>query len=216
MNTLIFAFLLLLTNLSAAAFIYYKVWPLQRSTHRTMLLVVALSGAILFDLLFVLAHQIPRHADTFLAVGIERIESNVDNISPGYAYEPLDTAQIRTLLSDTKQIESYLRTNDGTRLAVRLIGVKAYIGYLHSFISSLDTNLTKMQAEGTPVTLHNVLARVRTNSRAATRKAAFVFEILLLVAVLALAAFLLFSYFAHKRGWTAEASVTLGEDEETR
>ncbi|MBQ3991876.1 MAG: hypothetical protein II645_01830, partial [Bacteroidaceae bacterium] len=89
--------------------------------------------------------------------------------------------------------------------------VKAYIGYLGAFLSALDTNLSEMQAEGTPVTLHHVMARVRENSRAATQKAAFALEILLLVAALAMAGFLLFSYYAHMRGWTAEASVTLGE-----
>lgn len=211
MNTFLFVLCFVIVNCCGAGFIYYKVWRMPRSGHRTMLMTLAMLGTLVFDVLFVLAHQIPRHADTFLAAGIRQIESNLNTSRPGYANEELDTAQIRSMLSDTRQVESFLRTNDEARLVVRLIGVKAYIGYLGAFLSALDTNLSEMQAEGTPVTLHNVMARVRENSRAATQKAAFALEILLLVAAFAMAGFLLFSYYAHKRGWTAEASVTLGE-----
>lgn len=202
----------LLVPACAAAFVHYLVRPMEKSTHKTMLYVLSIGGAVLFDVLLVLTALIPGKAETFLSSGIAKIEGNINNISPDYAYQELDTAQIKTLLSDSKQIESYLKTNDGARLVVRLIGVHAYIDYLESFTNSMDSNLQEMQEQHTPVTLHNVFTHIQEKSRQPILHATKTLEILLLVAMFIYAGFLLFSYFSMKRGWASEASVTLGED----
>lgn len=202
----------LLVPACAAAFVHYLVRPMEKSTHKTMLYVLSIGGAMLFDVLLVLTALIPSKAETFLSSGIAKIEGNINNISPDYAYQELDTAQIKTLLSDSKQIESYLKTNDGARLVVRLIGVHAYIDYLESFTNSMDSNLQEMKEQHTPVTLHNVFTHIQEKSRQPILHATKTLEILLLVAMFIYAGFLVFSYFSVKRGWTSEAAVTLGED----
>ena len=211
MNIFLVILFLLAVNACAFLFIYNMVWPQKKSSHRTTLLVLTIGGSILFDVLFTLTALIPSNADGFIKSGIVRMETSINNISPDYVNQEMDTAQIRSVLTDTKQIESYLKSNEGARFVVRLIGVNAYVKYMESFTSSLDSNLSEMQEEGIPITLHNVLERVQQKSHEPILKTAKILEILLLVVVLLYAAFLLFMYYSEKKGWSSEASVTLGD-----
>ena len=196
----------------AIAFVHYLVIPMQKSTHRTLLLVLSIAVAVIFDLLLIMLAMIPSKADAFLTNGIARIEANINNISPGYVHQELDAGQIKTVLADTKQIESYLNTNAGARLAVRLIGVHAYVGYLESFTSNIDRNLSEMEAESIPLTLHNIFTRIQDKSHEPILHTTKVLEYLLLVALLLCIGFLAFSYFAAKKEWLSETSITLGDN----
>ena len=160
---------------------WFLIWQKLHGANKKILFSVAVAGAVLFVVLLALTACIPSKADKYLALGIETIEKNLNTISDDYVNKEMDAEQIKASLAEYRQIETYLSENNEAGLVIRLISAGAYIRYFKQFVNSIDANISDMQANGTPITIHNVLLRLQDKSAAPIVKATKILEIVIIV-----------------------------------
>lgn len=165
MNIFLIILFTILIPACAYGLLRYLVVPMPKSSERTLLFIVTPLGALLFSVLLVLSTFIPGKINAFIDTGIAKVEENVSNISPGYIYEEQDTESIKTFLSNYKQIQAGLESNEDARFLTELIGVNVYIKALNLFASGIDCNLREMEEEHIPITLHNIFLRIQEKSK---------------------------------------------------
>lgn len=178
----VFVVLFALAIFACVALIFWRLLlPMASSTHRTLMIVIAVVGLVLCETLLILCARIPSRVDTMLTAGIGGIETHLEAVQPGYVHKEMSTTELQNILTDTKMLTAYIENTPNVSFVVQLVGVGAYVGYIKSFSGAIEKNLNEMRAEGVPVTLHNVFVRVQDLSRTPVLKTTKVLEIVVLV-----------------------------------
>lgn len=178
---IIFVVLFALLILAAAGLVVWYLLLKLTGSERIILTAVAAVGVVLLETLLILAACIPSKADKLITSGIVSMENGINSISPDYVNQPLETEQLKSVLTDYNNLETTLKSNAEASLVIKAVGVGAYMGYLSSFVNSIDANIRDMEAEGTDITIHNVLLRLQDKSHEPIRKTTKVLEVLVIV-----------------------------------
>lgn len=187
----------------------YLVIPMPKSSEKTLLFIATVVGTLLFSTLLILATFIPNQVNTFIDDGIAKVEENINTISPDYIHEEQDPTKLKEFLSNYKQIQAGLESNDGAQLLTELIGVNTYIKYLNFFTSSIDTNLQEMEEEHIPLTLHNIFMRVQEKSQDSVLEITRTIEIAILIITLLFFIVVVSAYFLLKHEMSDDGKVII-------
>lgn len=212
MNIFLIILFTILIPACAYGLLRYLVVPMPKSSERTLLFIVTPLGALLFSVLLVLSTFIPGKINAFIDVGIAKVEENVSNISPGYIYEEQDTESIKTFLSNYKQIQAGLESNEDARFLTELIGVNVYIKALNLFASGIDCNLREMEEEHIPVTLHNIFLRIQEKSKDSIVGITQKIEIAILIVTLIFFIVIGFACLLARHDMSGDAKVRIAEE----
>lgn len=212
MNIFLIILFTILIPACAYGLLRYLVVPMPKSSERTLLFIVTPFGALLFSVLLVLSTFIPGKINAFIDVGIAKVEENVSNISPGYIYEEQDTESIKTFLSNYKQIQAGLESNEDARFLTELIGVNVYIKALNLFASGIDCNLREMEEDHIPVTLHNIFLRIQEKSKDSIVGITQKIEIAILIVTLIFFIVIGFACLLARHDMSGDAKVRIAEE----
>jgi len=195
-SVVIFAILILAC---VGLILWRMILPMKDSAHKKILLACAIVGVVICELLLITSAMIPSKVDSMLTYGIGSAEEYFETISPGYPNKELSTAELKNVLENVDNVNHFLDEAPHAGLVVRLVGAGTYLGAINTFSKSIDTNLKEMEADGVPVTLHNVFIRIQEKSRPAVMKGAKVLEVLVIILSIVFILALLIVYYIVKK-----------------
>ena len=197
-----------------AIIIWFLILPLKKSTGKNVIFSIIILTTLLLATLFIASAFIPKKINQFIDFEIGQVESQINQISPDYTQQVLNAETIKNLISDSKQIRSYLNNNDEVNFIVRSIGVNAYISYLEDFCDNINLYLNEFETTNTPFTLHNIFLSLKEKSQTPILKATKIIEIIILVLAFIVNLALTIWAFAIKKEWinSTNNGVVFGND----
>ena len=214
MNTFYVVIFALLIMAVPAIIIWFLILPLKKSTGKNVIFSIIILTTLLLAALFIASAFIPKKINQFIDFEIGQVESQINQISPDYTRQVLNAETIKNLISDSKQIRSYLNNNDEVNFIVRSIGVNAYISYLEDFCDNINLYLNEFETTNTPFTLHNIFLSLKEKSQTPILKATKIIEIIILVLAFIVNLALTIWAFAIKKEWinSTNNGVVFGND----
>lgn len=214
MNTFYVVIFALLIMAVPAIIIWFLILPLKKSTGKNVIFSIIILTTLLLATLFIASAFIPKKINQFIDFEIGQVESQINQISPDYTQQVLNAETIKNLISDSKQIRSYLNNNDEVNFIVRSIGVNAYISYLEDFCDNINLYLNEFETTNTPFTLHNIFLSLKAKSQTPILKATKIIEIIILVLAFIVNLALTIWAFAIKKEWVNSTNngVVFGND----
>jgi len=214
MNTFYVVIFALLIMAVPAIIIWFLILPLKKSTGKNVIFSIIILTTLLLATLFIASAFIPKKINQFIDFEIGQVESQINQISPDYTQQVLNAETIKNLISDSKQIRSYLNNNDEVNFIVRSIGVNAYISYLEDFCDNINLYLNEFETTNTPFTLHNIFLSLKEKSQTPILKATKIIEIIILVLAFIVNLALTIWAFAIKKEWinSTNNGVVFGND----
>lgn len=214
MNTFYVVIFALLIVAVPTIIIWFLILPLKKSTKKNILFAATILTAILLITLFIASAFIPKKINQFIDFEIGQVENQINQISPDYTQQVLNAETIKNLISDSKQIRSYLNSNDDVNFLVRIIGINAYISYLEEFANNINLYLNEFETTNTPFTLHNIFLSLKEKSQTPILKATKIIEIIILVLAFIVNLALTIWAFAIKKEWIISTNngVVFGND----
>ncbi len=214
MNTFYVVIFALLIVAVPTIIIWFLILPLKKSTKKNILFAATILTAILLITLFIASAFIPKKINQFIDFEIGQVENQINQISPDYTQQVLNAETIKNLISDSKQIRSYLNSNDDVNFLVRIIGINAYISYLEEFANNINLYLNEFETTNTPFTLHNIFLSLKEKSQTPILKATKIIEIIILVLAFIVNLALIIWSFAVKKEWINSAGngVVFGDE----
>ena len=181
--------------------IWFLILPLKKSTEKNIIFAITILISIVVVTLFIASAFVPSKIDRFIETEIAEVEHQINLISPEYTQQTLNAETIKNLISDSKQIRSYLNNNDDVNFIVRVIGVNAYISYLENFCENIDIYLNEFEETNTPFTLHNIFISLKEKSQTPVLQTIKVIEIIIIVVAFVAYLAILIWVMAIKKGW---------------
>lgn len=196
------------------AIVWFLILPLKKSTLKFFIFSVTILATLIVTFLFAGSSFLPKKINRFIDYEMVYIENQINQISPDYTQKVLDTETVNKLISDSRQIRSYLESNEEVGFVVRNIGVGAYLSYLENFVENVDFYLYEFESTGTPFTLHNIFLSIKDKSQQPILKTVKIIEIIILVFGLIVNVLLLIWAVALKKGWMGDSNdgVVFGDD----
>ena len=195
--------------------IWFLILPLKKSTEKNIIFAITILISIVVVTLFIASAFVPSKIDRFIETEIAEVEHQINLISPEYTQQTLNAETIKNLISDSKQIRSYLNNNDDVNFIVRVIGVNAYISYLENFCENIDIYLNEFEETNTPFTLHNILISLKEKSQTPVLQTIKVIEIIIIVVAFVAYLAILIWVMAIKKGWMNNSNngIIFGENQ---
>ena len=193
--------------------IWFLILPLKKSTEKNIIFAITILISIVVVTLFIASAFVPSKIDRFIETEIADVEHQINLISPEYTQQTLNAETIKNLISDSKQIRSYLNNNDDVNFIVRVIGVNAYISYLENFCENIDIYLNEFEETNTPFTLHNIFISLKEKSQTPVLQTIKVIEIIIIVVAFVAYLAILIWVMAIKKGWMSNSNngIVFGE-----
>ena len=194
--------------------IWFLILPLKKSTEKNIIFAITILISLVVVTLFIASAFVPSKIDRFIESEIVEIEHQINLISPEYTNQTLNAETIKNLISDSKQIRSYLNNNDDINFIVRVIGVNAYISYLENFCENIDIYLNEFEETNTPFTLHNIFISLKEKSQTPVLQTIKVIEIIIIVVAFVAYLAILIWVMAIKKGWMSNSNngIIFGEN----
>lgn len=194
--------------------IWLLILPLKKSTEKNIIFTITIFISLVVVTLFIASAFVPSKIDRFIEAEIAEIEHQINQISPEYTNQTLNAETIKNLISDSKQIRSYLNNNDDINFIVRVIGVNAYISYLENFCENIDIYLNEFEETNTPFTLHNIFISLKEKSQTPVLQTIKVIEIIIIVVAFVAYLAILIWVMAIKKGWMSNSNngIIFGEN----
>ncbi len=195
--------------------IWFLILPLKKSTEKNIIFAITILISIVVVTLFIASAFVPSKIDRFIETEIAEVEHQINLISPEYTQQTLNAETIKNLISDSKQIRSYLNNNDDVNFIVRVIGVNAYISYLENFCENIDIYLNEFEETNTPFTLHNIFISLKEKSQTPVLQTIKVIEIIIIVVAFVAYLAILIWVMAIKKGWMSNSNngIIFGENQ---
>ena len=195
--------------------IWFLILPLKKSTDKNIIFAITILISVVVVTLFIASAFVPSKIDRFIESEIVEIEHQINLISPEYTNQTLNAETIKNLISDSKQIRSYLNNNDDVNFIVRVIGVNAYISYLENFCENIDIYLNEFEETNTPFTLHNIFISLKEKSQTPVLQTIKVIEIIIIVVAFVAYLAILIWVMAIKKGWMSNSNngIIFGENQ---
>lgn len=195
--------------------IWFLILPLKKSTDKNIIFAITILISVVVVTLFIASAFVPSKIDRFIESEIVEIEHQINLISPEYTNQTLNAETIKNLISDSKQIRSYLNNNDDINFIVRVIGVNAYISYLENFCENIDIYLNEFEETNTPFTLHNIFISLKEKSQTPVLQTIKVIEIIIIVVAFVAYLAILIWVMAIKKGWMSNSNngIIFGENQ---
>lgn len=196
--------------------IWFLILPLKKSTEKNIIFAITILISLVVVTLFIASAFVPSKIDRFIESEIVEIEHQINLISPEYTQQTLNAETIKNLISDSKQIRSYLNNNDDINFIVRVIGVNAYISYLENFCENIDIYLNEFEETNTPFTLHNIFISLKEKSQTPVLQTIKVIEIIIIVVAFVAYLAILIWVMAIKKGWMSNSNngIIFGENQQ--
>lgn len=193
--------------------IWFLILPLKKSTEKNIIFAITILISLVVVTLFIASAFVPSKIDRFIETEIAEVEHQINLISPEYTQQTLNAETIKNLISDSKQIRSYLNNNDDINFIVRVIGVNAYISYLENFCENIDIYLNEFEETNTPFTLHNIFISLKEKSQTPVLQTIKVIEIIIIVVAFVAYLAILIWVMAIKKGWMSNSNngIVFGE-----
>jgi len=187
---------------------------MSKSTEKNIVFVVLILGTIIFETLFIVSACIPNKVNVILSESIINIENQMNEISEEYTDQVLDSEKVKALISDSKQIRSYLDNRSDVNFFIEIIGINTYIAYLEDFRDEVDKHLQEFEASGTPFTLHNIFDYLLEQSKTPVLKATKIIEIIVLVCCALFLICVVVAVYLIKNGHLTSqgSSITFGDE----
>ena len=194
--------------------IWFLILPLKKSTEKNIIFAITILISLVVVTLFIASAFVPSKIDRFIETEIAEVEHQINLISPEYTNQTLNAETIKNLISDSKQIRSYLNNNDDINFIVRVIGVNAYISYLENFCENIDIYLNEFEETNTPFTLHNIFISLKEKSQTPVLQTIKVIEIIIIVVAFVAYLAILIWVMAIKKGWMSNSNngIIFGEN----
>ena len=194
--------------------IWFLILPLKKSTEKNIIFAITILISLVVVTLFIASAFVPSKIDRFIETEIAEVEHQINLISPEYTQQTLNAETIKNLISDSKQIRSYLNNNDDINFIVRVIGVNAYISYLENFCENIDIYLNEFEETNTPFTLHNIFISLKEKSQTTVLQTIKVIEIIIIVVAFVAYLAILIWVMAIKKGWMSNSNngIVFGEN----
>ena len=194
--------------------IWFLILPLKKSTEKNIIFAITILISLVVVTLFIASAFVPSKIDRFIETEIAEVEHQINRISPEYTNQTLNAETIKNLISDSKQIRSYLNNNDDINFIVRVIGVNAYISYLENFCENIDIYLNEFEETNTPFTLHNIFISLKEKSQTTVLQTIKVIEIIIIVVAFVAYLAILIWVMAIKKGWMSNSNngIVFGEN----
>ncbi len=194
--------------------IWFLILPLKKSTEKNIIFAITILISLVVVTLFIASAFVPSKIDRFIETEIAEVEHQINLISPEYTQQTLNAETIKNLISDSKQIRSYLNNNDDVNFIVRVIGVNAYISYLENFCENIDIYLNEFEETNTPFTLHNIFISLKEKSQTPVLQIIKVIEIIIIVVAFVAYLAILIWVMAIKKGWMSNSNngIIFGEN----
>ncbi|MGM9817424.1 MAG: hypothetical protein ACI30B_00370 [Paludibacteraceae bacterium] len=194
--------------------IWFLILPLKKSTEKNIIFAITILISLVVVTLFIASAFVPSKIDRFIETEIAEVEHQINRISPKYTNQTLNAETIKNLISDSKQIRSYLNNNDDVNFIVRVIGVNAYISYLENFCENIDIYLNEFEETNTPFTLHNIFVSLKEKSQTPVLQTIKVIEIIIIVVAFVAYLAILIWIMAIKKGWISNSNngIVFGEN----
>lgn len=194
--------------------IWFLILPLKKSTEKNIIFAITILISLVVVTLFIASAFVPSKIDRFIETEIAEVEHQINRISPEYTNQTLNAETIKNLISDSKQIRSYLNNNDDINFIVRVIGVNAYISYLENFCENIDIYLNEFEETNTPFTLHNIFISLKEKSQTPVLQTIKVIEIIIIVVAFVAYLAILIWVMAIKKGWMSNSNngIVFGEN----
>lgn len=194
--------------------IWFLILPLKKSTEKNIIFAITILISLVVITLFIASAFVPSKIDRFIETEIAEVEHQINLISPEYTNQTLNAETIKNLISDSKQIRSYLNNNDDVNFIVRVIGVNAYISYLENFCENIDIYLNEFEETNTPFTLHNIFISLKEKSQTPVLQTIKVIEIIIIVVAFVAYLAILIWVMAIKKGWMSNSNngIIFGEN----
>ena len=194
--------------------IWFLILPLKKSTEKNIIFAITILISLVVVTLFIASAFVPSKIDRFIESEIVEIEHQINLISPEYTNQTLNAETIKNLISDSKQIRSYLNNNDDINFIVRVIGVNAYISYLENFCENIDIYLNEFEETNRPFTLHNIFISLKEKSQTPVLQTIKVIEIIIIVVAFVAYLAILIWVMAIKKGWMSNSNngIIFGEN----
>lgn len=194
--------------------IWFLILPLKKSTEKNIIFAITILISLVVVTLFIASAFVPSKIDRFIETEIAEVEHQINLISPEYTQQTLNAETIKNLISDSKQIRSYLNNNDDINFIVRVIGVNAYISYLENFCENIDIYLNEFEETNTPFTLHNIFISLKEKSQTPVLQTIKVIEIIIIVVAFVAYLAILIWVMAIKKGWMSNSNngIIFGEN----
>ena len=186
--------------------IWFLILPLKKSTEKNIIFAITILISLVVVTLFIASAFVPSKIDRFIETEIAEVEHQINRISPEYTNQTLNAETIKNLISDSKQIRSYLNNNDDINFIVRVIGVNAYISYLENFCENIDIYLNEFEETNTPFTLHNIFISLKEKSQTTVLQTIKVIEIIIIVVAFVAYLAILIWVMAIKKGWMSNSN----------
>lgn len=177
-------------------------WLLIVST----VLIASLSVAALCSM-----QKIPQTASDIISASIVGIENRLGDEGVN---TPIDVTDIKDLLSNYKNAESYIDENEHLSWLVDAIISRSLRNSASSLANHTETMIAKMEESGTLITAHNVLAYTANAANESIVRTTARWQRIFVILTALFDLFIVFMYYSVKKGWftTRTSSVTFGED----
>lgn len=194
--------------------IWLLILPLKKSTEKNIIFTITIFISLVVVTLFIASAFVPSKIDRFIEAEIAEIEHQINQISPEYTNQTLNSETIKNLISDSKQIRSYFNNNDDVNFIVRVIGVNAYISYIENFCENINTYLNEFEETNTPFTLHNIFISLKDQSQTPVLQTIKIIEIIIIVVAFIAYLAILIWIMAIKKGWMSNSNngIVFGEN----
>lgn len=213
MNWFVFTLALLLIAAGFVLFISKAALRLPASTERTVLVVVAVLGILLFDGLLIGTALLPGKVNSIITDGVAYIEAEAERTQPGYTSEEMSAEGLLQFISQTKSMKQVLYDNPEAGMMVRFVGLSTYVNLLTGFADGAEEHLRHFEETGTPMTMHNILVYAQDVVHQKVIATAQTLQwVLVVLAVLALAILMFACWQLKKEGVGTQGGVVFGEN----
>lgn len=134
----------------------YLAAPLAPSGSKNLLFGATIAAGVILLIVFIIAGAIPRTSARLIGKTIETVETQINEISPGYTDTVLDKESLEAFLENGQMINDSVSADPRISMILDATGTKVFSKYLGNFIDDIDGTLAEFDTAGTPFTLHNI------------------------------------------------------------
>ncbi len=201
MNIFIIVLAVLLTFLLSA----FCLKKIENKTHKICILMIDIVLSFVFVILFIVTGTVKNNLNSFIDLGINQLEKNIDEIYPGAFEKQLDTENIKNLLEESLKKSE---VNGIDSLAENIIKSK-----MKKYTSTALRAINVLETESGELSVKDVLLSIKELSMNSVNSMLKIVKIVLFVLYLVLC-FVLFLFVLHlsKDTNVKNKGIVFGED----
>lgn len=160
--------------------------------------------------LWIFTSSLPDKANNLIEQEITQVELMLNTTSAGLTEQVLDPTSLQEVLSDSKSLLAKANSDSPEGWVVQLIGARKFTKALETVVADTDGIITHFQANGIPLTIHNIFVYTQEQVQQPIQKTVRTLQIVILILALVLFVVCIIVFFLIRGGAMSDPQIIMG------